>query len=120
MDKRIVFLKKQMLSNLRHTPTTEKMARSVELSKSYLQQLFQREVKMSPVQYLKQLRLETARDLLENSFKQVKQIGSCYENCISFGNTCYQHCVYCHSDGGDSGDCFSATDCNSGQYCGGG
>jgi len=76
MDKRIVFLKKQILSNLRYTPTIEKMARSVELSESYLQQLFQREIGMSPVQYLKQLRLETARDLLENSFKQVKQIGN--------------------------------------------
>lgn len=31
---------------------------------------------MSPAQYLKHLRLEQARDLLENSFKPIKKIGS--------------------------------------------
>lgn len=75
MEKRILFLRKQMLSNLRHSPTIEEMARSVNLSESRLQELFKSEIGLSPVQYLKHLRLETTRDLLENSFKQVKQIG---------------------------------------------
>lgn len=75
MDKRIAFLRKQMLSNLRQTLTVKQMARLVEVSESYLQYLFQKEVEMSSVQYLKHLRLETARDLLENSFKRVKEIG---------------------------------------------
>ena len=75
MDKRIAFLKKQMLSNLQYSTTIEEMARLVNLSESHLQQLFKMEIGMSPIQYLKHLRLETARDLLENSFNQVKQIG---------------------------------------------
>lgn len=75
MDKRIAFLKKQMLSNLQHSPTIEEVTHSVNLSESHLQQLFKREIGMSPIQYLKHLRLETARDLLENSFLQIKEVG---------------------------------------------
>ena len=75
MNKRIAFLKKQMLSNLQHQFKVEKMAHSVNLSEPHLLQLFRLHIKMSPLQYLKHLRLETAKDLLENSFKQVNQIG---------------------------------------------
>ncbi len=75
MDKRIALLKKKILANLQHTPTIEEMAHSVNLSKSHLLQLFKRETGMSPIHYLKHLRWEIARDLLENSFNQVKQIG---------------------------------------------
>lgn len=75
MDKRITLLKKQMLSNLQLSPTIEEMARSVNLSESHLQQLFKREVGMSPVHYLRDLRLEQARELLENSFLQIREIG---------------------------------------------
>jgi AraC family transcriptional regulator len=75
MDKRIFFLKKQMLSNLRHSPTMEEMARLVNLSESHLQQLFKHTVGMSPIQYLQDLRLEKARELLEDSFLQIREIG---------------------------------------------
>lgn len=75
MDKRIAFLRKQMLANLRHTLTIEQMARVINLSESHLLWLFKREVGMSPIQYLNHLRLETAKDLLENTFLQVKQVG---------------------------------------------
>jgi len=75
MDKRIVFLKKQMLSNLRHLPTIEELAHFVNLSESHVQQLFKREVGMPPLQYLKRLRLEQAREMLENSFLQIREIG---------------------------------------------
>ncbi len=64
-----------MLANLKHTPTIEEMARSVNLSESHLLWLFKRQIDMSPAQYLKHLRLEAARDLLESSFLQVNQIG---------------------------------------------
>lgn len=74
MDKRIAFLKKQILSNLRHSPTIKEMAIAVNLSESHLQQLFRREIGMSPVQYLRDLRLEKAKVLLENSFLRVKEI----------------------------------------------
>lgn len=75
MDKRIAFLKKQLLANLRHLPTIEELARFVNLSESHLQQLFKREFGMPPLQYLRRLRLEKARQLLEESFKNVKEIG---------------------------------------------
>lgn len=64
MDKRIAFLKKQMLSNLQHTPTIEEMARSVNLSESHLLQLFKREIGMSPIQYLRTY----ARRILTDGF----------------------------------------------------
>ncbi len=75
MDKRIAFLTKQMLSNLRHSPTIEQMACLVNLSESHLQQLFKRELGISPIQYLRSLRLEKARELLEESFMRVQEIG---------------------------------------------
>ncbi|MGI8467249.1 MAG: helix-turn-helix domain-containing protein [Pyrinomonadaceae bacterium] len=76
MDKRIAFLKKQMLSNLKYQFTIEEMAHSVNLSESHLLQLFKREVGMPPIQYLWHLRLEKARELLEakDFFENVKQI----------------------------------------------
>ncbi|MER3431114.1 MAG: hypothetical protein C4325_09555 [Blastocatellia bacterium] len=65
MDRRIVFQKKQMLSNPQQQFTVEKMAELVNLSKSHLHQLFKREVGMSPIKYLWNLRLGKARELLE-------------------------------------------------------
>ena len=64
-----------MLSNLQHSPTIEEMARLVNLSESHLQQLFKSVVGMSPIQYLQDLRLEKARELLEDSFLQIREIG---------------------------------------------
>lgn len=77
MDKRIILLKKQKLANLQHSPTVKQMACSVNLSAPHLEQLFRREVGASPVQYLRNLRLEKARELLENTFLRVKEI--CFE-----------------------------------------
>ncbi len=51
------------------------MARLVNLSESHLQQLFKHIVGMSPIQYLQDLRLEKARELLEDSFLQIREIG---------------------------------------------
>lgn len=75
MDKRILFLKNQMLANLKHSSTIKQMAHSVNLSEPHLQLLFKREVGMSPIQYRRALRLEKARELLEESFMRVKEIG---------------------------------------------
>ncbi len=43
MDKRIDFLKKQILSNLQHSPTIEEMATAVNLSESHISKTFQKE-----------------------------------------------------------------------------
>ncbi len=76
MDRRIAFLKKQMLSDLRREWTIEEMAQAVEISNSQLQKLFKVQTGMPPIQYLRHLRLEEARKLLVNSFKQVKVIAT--------------------------------------------
>lgn len=49
--------------------------RDRDLSPSHIQKLFKTQTGMSPIAYLHDLRLEKARELLENSFHQVKQIG---------------------------------------------
>ena len=52
------------------------MADTVNLSVPHLEQLFRREVGTSPIYYLRDLRLEKARELLEESFMRVKEVGS--------------------------------------------
>lgn len=64
-----------MLADLQSQPSIEKLANSVNLSASHLLKLFKTEVGVSPVQYLRLLRLEKARELLEETFLQVSQIG---------------------------------------------
>ena len=75
MDKRIALLTERMLSDIRHHHAVEELSQSVNLSVPHLLYLFKRETGMTPVQYLRHLRLETARELLENTFLQIKQIG---------------------------------------------
>lgn len=74
MDRRIFVLRKQMLSNLRHQPTINEMAETVNVSAPHLQKLFKSETGISPICFLRVLRLGKARELLENSFKRVKEI----------------------------------------------
>lgn len=76
MDRRIAFLKIQIVSNLQREWTIEEMAQEVEISVSQLQKLFKNETGMPPIQYLRHLRLEKARNLLVSSFKQVKVIAA--------------------------------------------
>lgn len=76
MDKRIASLRKQMLSDLKHEWTIGEMAQAVELSESQLEKLFKLHTGLPPIQYLRHLRLEEARRLLENTFKRVKVIAA--------------------------------------------
>jgi AraC family transcriptional regulator, arabinose operon regulatory protein len=50
------------------------LADSVELSPSRLRHLFKYETGYTPAQYLKRLRLERARELLEDSFLRLKEV----------------------------------------------
>jgi AraC-like DNA-binding protein len=74
MDKRILSLKKQISANLQSQPSIEELALSVRLSSSHLLKLFKTEVGISPIQYLRHLRLEKAKELLEKDLKLVKEI----------------------------------------------
>ncbi|HMO79172.1 MAG TPA: AraC family transcriptional regulator [Pyrinomonadaceae bacterium] len=75
MDGRIFHIIEKIRENWNHDWTVEEMAIIIELSESHFQKLFKSETGMSPKAYLKNLRLEKARELLENGFKQIKQIG---------------------------------------------
>jgi transcriptional regulator GlxA family with amidase domain len=52
----------------------EQLARSVNISPSYLTHLFRRDVGRSPAQYWRDVRLQRAHDLLQSSFLSVKQV----------------------------------------------
>lgn len=75
-DKRIAFLQKQIQSNLQKNWGIEELAQIVNLSPTHLLKLFRIHTGTSPIQYLRDQRLETARELLENSFDRIKEIQS--------------------------------------------
>ena len=75
MDGRILHLRKLFLNDLAHDWTIEEMARNVELSTPHLQKLFKANLGIAPFAYLQVQRLERARELLETTFLQIKQIG---------------------------------------------
>jgi AraC family transcriptional regulator of arabinose operon len=52
----------------------EALARSVNLSSSRLRHLFKDETGVTPAQYLKRLRLERARELIDGSFLRLKEV----------------------------------------------
>lgn len=74
MDGRIFYLRKQMLENLQHHWTVEELAQRIDVSVPHLQKLFKTQTGVSPIQYLRDLRLEKAREFLEDGFKRVNEI----------------------------------------------
>ncbi|HKY04286.1 MAG TPA: AraC family transcriptional regulator [Blastocatellia bacterium] len=60
--------------NLHRNVTLKEMTRSAHLSRSRLFYLFKCEVGLPPGQYLKSLRLERARQLLETTMLSVKEV----------------------------------------------
>lgn len=54
--------------------TLDKLAQAVDISASRLRHLFKGEVGSTPTQYLKDLRLQIARELLERSSLPIKQV----------------------------------------------
>ena len=75
MDGRIFHLKQQLAKNFQHNWTIQEMSQIVELSLSHFQRLFKAEMGITPIAYLRDLRLEKERDLLETKFCRLKQIG---------------------------------------------
>ncbi len=75
MDGRIIILKERILKNLKKDWTIAEMSDSINLSESHLQKLFNKETGEPPAQFVKYLRLEKARELLEDrEFFLVKEI----------------------------------------------
>ena len=75
MDKRIIQLAGQMRLNLQQKISTKRLAKKVNVTESRLRQLFITETGMSPTEYLRDLRLERAAELLANSLMSIKEIG---------------------------------------------
>ena len=75
MDGRIFHLKELLLKKPQHHWTVEEMAQIVELSLPHFQKLFKAETGVTPIAYLRNLRLEKAREFLETKFYRLKQIG---------------------------------------------
>lgn len=74
MDQRIQIVIHLMEKNLHHELSLEEIAQSINLSSSRLRHLFKAEVGISPAQYLKMLRMQRAKDLIETTFLNMKQI----------------------------------------------
>jgi len=76
MDRRIDKVLALMRDNLDRRLTVDEMAGAVGVSSSRLRQLFNNETGTSPVQYLRNLRMEQAKELLETTFLSVKEIAA--------------------------------------------
>jgi AraC-like DNA-binding protein len=75
MDGRIFYLKNTLLENIQRNWTISELAKEIDVSAPYLQRLFKMEIGMPPISYLRDMRLEKSRELLENTFKRINTIG---------------------------------------------
>ena len=74
MDHRVQKVIRLMKENLRRQLTSIDLARAVNLSPVHLRYLFKTETGKTFAQYLKSLRMEEARTLLETTFLSTKEV----------------------------------------------
>ncbi len=74
MDGRIFLFKEQLLNSFQRQWTIETMAEAVGTSVPHFQKLFKTNVGIPPMTYLRDLRLEKSRELLETTFKNISEI----------------------------------------------
>lgn len=74
MDHRVQRVIRLMKEDLRRKLTSGELSRAVNLSPVHLRYLFKAETGITFTQYLKSLRMEKARELLENTFLSTKEI----------------------------------------------
>ena len=74
MDQRIEFVIGLMRNRIHQDLTIDELAVSVYLSRWHFSHLFKDEVGVSPAHYLKSLKMDEAKRLLETSFMSVKEI----------------------------------------------
>jgi transcriptional regulator GlxA family with amidase domain len=75
MDKRISTIVDLLSLNLQKSWKIDELAKIVNLSNSQFEQLFKHEKSASPLQFIKHLRLEKSKELLETTFLTIKEIG---------------------------------------------
>ena len=76
MDGRIFHIKEALQENFSRHWTIEEMAQETGLSVPHFQKIFKSNVGLPPMTFLLNSRLEKARELLENTFLQIQEIGS--------------------------------------------
>lgn len=76
MDQRIQTAISLMETHLNRELSLEEMAQSVNLSSSRLRHLFKAETGVAPAQYLKEIRLRRAQELITTTFLSMKQVMS--------------------------------------------
>jgi transcriptional regulator GlxA family with amidase domain len=74
LDKRVEKIIQMMRDDVRGELSLSEFAQSVNLSVWRLCHIFKSDVGMPPIRYLRLLRMERAKDLLESSFLSVKEI----------------------------------------------
>jgi transcriptional regulator GlxA family with amidase domain len=74
MDRRVQSVIRAMELSLREPHSVDSLARSVNLSTWRLCHIFKSETRRPPLQYLRSLRMQRARNLLETTFLSVKQV----------------------------------------------
>lgn len=74
MDERVQAATSLMHSSFDRELSVEDIARAVNLSPSHFSHLFKAETGVSPLQYLKSVRMRKAKELLDTTFLNVKQV----------------------------------------------
>jgi two-component system response regulator YesN len=74
MEPRIRKLIQLMMADLRHELQLDELAHSLNLSESRLRHLFKKEMGISPVRYLKAQRMQKAKELLEKTYLNIKEV----------------------------------------------
>jgi AraC-like DNA-binding protein len=74
MDQRVFAVIELLRHNMEREWPIQELTQAVNLSPSRLHQLFKEQTGVSPAKYLKLVRLEHAKGLLESSFLSVKEI----------------------------------------------
>ena len=74
MDPRVEKIEQLIRGNVQREWCLTELARAVNLSVWRLSHIFASEVGIPPIQYLRQLRMDRAKHLLETSFLSVKEI----------------------------------------------
>ena len=74
MDRRVQAVIEYMWEDLSRPLRLNEVAHSVNLSASRLQHLFKADTNMTPAQYLKSLRMQRAKQLIDSTFLNTKEI----------------------------------------------
>jgi transcriptional regulator GlxA family with amidase domain len=74
MDDRVRHALRLISEDLRRPLALEEVARSVNLSETRLRSLFMAETDVTPAQHMKPLRIQKPKELLEETFLNVKQV----------------------------------------------